>query len=92
MFMKSQNNECCALYCRYGLDDGVLLKVNKDDYDCEIALVSDNFNIISQTGWKRFKEKCKRIWCIIRNEECNYFDIFISDDDLDKFKEFVANI
>ncbi len=43
-------------------------------------------------GKMSFKEKLKRIWYIIINKECCYFDILISKDELYGFKNFVARL
>lgn len=93
MFMKDKNNESCALYCSCGCTDGVILKVDKDDdwNTIELSLVSDNFYLHSQNKIS-FKDKLKRIWNIIKNEEYYYFDIMIEEEDLKEFKEFVNNI
>lgn len=91
MFEES-NKDTCILYCDSGCIDGVILKVDRDDCDCCLSLVSDNYFVMQQSGWERFKEKCKRIWRIIANKEYRYFDIFIGDDDLKNFKNFVASI
>lgn len=92
MFMKNNNDEYCSLYCECGCDNGVILKAEKDDFGCELTLVSDNFYFVGKTGWQIFKEKCKRILRIIRNKEHCYFSICIDDGDLKEFKEFVAKL
>ena len=68
MFEES-NKDTCILYCDSGCIDGVILKVDRDDCDCCLSLVSDNYLVMQQSGWERFKEKCKRIWRIIANKE-----------------------
>lgn len=92
MFMKDDNNKTGALYCSCGCDDGVLLKAEIDDWEIvELSLVSDSF-YTHQKNIMSFKEKCKRIWKIIRNKEYKYFYIIINKDDMKEFKDFVANI
>ena len=90
--MKDDNNKTGALYCSCGCDDGVLLKAEIDDWEIvELSLVSDSF-YTHQKNIMSFKEKCKRIWKIIRNKEYKYFYIIINKDDMKEFKDFVANI
>jgi hypothetical protein len=89
--MKDDNNKTGALYCSCGCDDGVLLKF-EDDWGLELSLVSDTFYLQQQKNTMSFKEKCKRIWKIIRNEEYEYFGIFINKDDMKEFKDFVAQM
>ena len=93
MFMKSKDDKHCGLYCSCGCEDGVVLNVKKDeDFVCSISLVSDNWYTAQLTGWDRFKEKCKRIWKIIRNKEHHYFSITIDESDIKEFKKFVDKI
>ena len=91
MFMKKNNN--CSLYCSCGCNNGVLLKAEKDeDFGYEISLVSDIYYSKTAPLWTRFKEKCCRIWYIIRNKEHCYFNIFVEKEELEEFKEFVSNL
>lgn len=93
MIMKSGNDEYCGLYCSCGCIEGVVLKSEADeDFGYELSLVSDIYYIPQETGWVRFKEKCKRIWKILRNKEHCYFSIYISPEDMKEFKEFVSKI
>ena len=93
MFMKSKDDKHCGLYCTCGCESGVVLSAEKDeDFGYCISLVSDNWYISQLTGWFRFKEKCKRIWKILRNKEHYYFLICLDNEDIQEFKEFVAKI
>ena len=74
MFFDNETNSCC-IYCSCGCENGVLFKGERDeDFGYFISLVSDNFYVAGLTPWTRFKEKCKRIWAIIRNKEYTYFN------------------
>lgn len=93
MFMEDVKNDTCALYCDCGLTEGVLLKVDRDDNDIELSLVTDTYYINQLSYWERIKAKFRRILNILRNEEYEYFNIYIcNEDDISKFKEFVQNI
>ena len=93
MIMKSKDDKYCGLYCSCGCFEGVVLKAEKDEYSgYELSLVSDIYYIPQEKGWARFKEKCKRIWKIIKNEEHYYFSIYIDSKDMKEFKEFVAKL
>lgn len=93
MFTKSENEKYCALHCACGCANGVVLNAEKDFYGhYYISLVSDNSYTSRLTGWSRFKEKCKRIWKILRNQEYQYFDICLTTKDIGEFKEFVAKL
>lgn len=95
MIMTNKEKDTVALYCSCGLDEGVLLKVEKwnDDVDgLEISLVSDTFYLNHYAKTKRFKEKLKRIWTILKGEEHYYFNIYVEPGDIKEFKEFVNKI
>lgn len=92
MFMKSVKEDSCAVYCKCGCCDGVVLKVDKELDIYELSLVSDIGQIESEHGWRRLKIKCKRIWNILRNKEYCYLEICMDDVDIDEFKNFVARI
>lgn len=99
MIMTNKEKDTVALYCNCGMTDGVFLKVEKDQRKAfgingiDISLVSDNYYLeqyYSKT--KKFKEKLKRIWNIIKGEEYYYFNIWVDPEDIKEFKEFVAQI
>ena len=92
MLMVSKSGKSCTVYCSCGCDNGVVLRGERDDFGYEISLVSDTFFLAQESGWVRFKEKCKRIWRILRNKEHHYFDICLDDYEIEEFKEFVAKI
>lgn len=82
-----------TLYSSYGCDNGVALRVTHDPlFGYEIALVNDMFYTEQRTIMSRLIEKCKRIWCILRNKEYRYFNILIDERDMDDFKEFIKSL
>lgn len=85
--------DCKTFFCNCGCHNGVTMKIEKDeDFGLSINLVSDNF-YMRQTGvFGIIREKIKRIWCILRNKEYCYFDICMSNDDLNEFKKFVEKL
>lgn len=92
MFLKNKNEERFGFYCSCGCNQGVVLKADKDDCGVFLSLVSDAFYLELQTGMRRFKNKCIRIWSIIRNKEYTYFNIYVDPDDVERFKEFVYRL
>lgn len=91
-FLKSDDGQQAALFCSCGCYNGVTMKFDKEDQTFFLSLVSDDFYTMQTTALRRFVEKIKRIWCVIRNKEYSYTEIVIEKDDLDAFKEFVANL
>ncbi len=93
MFMENNNDKTYGIYCQCGCNNGVVLKAEDDiGFGCEMMLVSDTYYLMQKTVWTRFKEKCKRIWCILRNKEYCYFSIYMAKDDLQEFKKFVVKM
>ena len=91
MIMTNKEKDSLTLYCSCGVSDGVLLRTDTFG-GLDIALVSDIFYTSQKSRWDIFKEKCKRIWFIIRNKEYSYFDILVEPEDMKEFKEFVNKI
>ena len=93
MFIKDKDEKYCGLFCSCGCDSGIVFNAKKDeDFGYYISLVSDNWYTSQLSGWIRFKEKLKRIWKILKNEEYYYFGICLEDKDIKEFKEFVAKL
>lgn len=79
-------------FCKCGCGNGIVIKADNEDHEVSLQLVSDNFYTMQNKGRMSFKEKLKRICCIIKGKEYCYFDILIDKDELQKFKEFVAKL
>ena len=76
-------------YCKCGCGSEVVLKCHKDGSYVSMQLVSDNFYTYQKN---KFIEKLKRIWFVIIGKEYCYFDIVFEEDDIPKFKDFVAKM
>lgn len=93
MFMKSKDEKQCALYCSCGCENGITFKVEEDkQFGICISLVSDVWYVYGLTKWTRFKSKCKRIWRILCNKEYTYFGMYVDNEDIQEFKDFVAKM
>lgn len=79
-------------FCKCGCGNGVVFKIDNEDDELSIQLVSDNFYLGQNKGKMSFREKLKRIWYIITGKEYCYFDIIIDKDELQEFKEFIAKL
>lgn len=78
-----------ALFCKCGCNNGVVLKYEQEDGEAFLSLVASKFYMEQNNFIKRFVEKCRRIWAVIRNKEFYYFDIWIEKEELQEFKDFV---
>ena len=90
-----QNNDELVSYCSCGCQEGVHLKVTKDEDDGKnlyLSFVSDKFYSEQENSFSRLKEKLRRIWYILRNKEYHYFEIIMNENDIQDFKDFVEKI
>ena len=95
MIMKNKEKDTVALYCNCGMDEGISFKVEKykDEFEgIDISLVTDLFYLNGYSKEKRFKNKLKRIWKILKGEEHCYFNIYVEPEDITELKEFVNQI
>ena len=92
--MVLSNKEELIATCSCGCRDGVHLQIDKwDDEDIVfLSMVTDKFYAEQTTFFRRFVEKLKRVWFIIRSKEYLYFEIVMKKDDIQQFKEFVAKL
>lgn len=85
-----------VITCSCGCKNGVHLEVRKsDDKDDDIAflsLVSDKFYSEQENFFRRFAEKIRRIWYVLRNKEYTYFEVCLKEKDIQEFKDFVSAI
>ena len=91
-------NKCgTELYidCNCGCNDGIRLKIDKDDlnYYCFMTYTNGNFySEQSETAWRVFRKKLEKIWAIIRNKDYYYSDILMTKDEFDEFREYINSI
>lgn len=86
------DNNKNVIFCKCGCGDGVVLKVDKYENELSLQFVSDVFYFFQNKGKMSIKEKLKRIWYIVIGKEYCYFDILISKEELQEFKDFVSKL
>lgn len=88
--MKNDKN---VTFCKCGCGNGVVLKADKDEDELSLQFVSDVFYCFTRNREKMsIKERLKRIWYIVIGKEYCYFDILISKEELQEFKDFVSKL
>ena len=93
--MISEDQNDLVLDCDCGCDNGIRIRVDRDDSDYYffISYICGNFYRDREDTFKFvLKKKLKRIWSIIRNKDYHCFDMCINKDDFLKFKEYIAGI
>ena len=82
--------DCCC-----GCNEGVRLRIDKDDFDyyCFMSYTNGQFyRDQSDKIWCVFYKKLKKIWAIIRNKDFYYSEVTMNKDDFNEFKEYINSI
>ena len=93
--MRSKDGRSLMLDCSCGCDNGLRIRVDRQDDDSYFILsyTSGNFYREQKTGmFAALGKKIKKIWYIIRGKDYCYSEICMSRDDFPEFKEFLSSI
>jgi hypothetical protein len=86
--LMSKDDEEMIVSCNCGCDEGMRIRIDKDDEDDGYAYNSYlSGKFYSEQG--RFKDKMKKIWAVIRNKDFYYNDICMSKKEFEEFKEWI---
>ena len=87
----SKDKKEMIVNCNCGCEEAAHIRIDHDDYDYYAIWTYTNGHFYSdQYGvWNSIKEKCKKIWAIIRNNDYYYSDIVMNKDEFEQFKEFI---
>ena len=84
--LKVSDNSEMIISCKCGCDDGLRIKIEKDEEDyCFMTYLSGNW-YKEQAG---FIKKLKKIWAIIRNKDFYYSEIILDKKDWEEYKKWV---
>ena len=92
--MKSKDNNNLVVDCDCGCDEGIRIRVGRDD-DSYLIVTYLNGNFYrdqNQSFWRVFCKKCKKIWRIIRSKDYIYSEIIMNKDDFKEFKDYINSI
>lgn len=91
----NKENQELIVTCDCGCEESLHMKVDTDDSDVNFyAFISYmngkfyNHNSI----WSIFKDKCRKIWSIIRNKDYYYSDIILTKEDFETLKTYINSI
>lgn len=92
-----KNKDGTELYidCNCGCNEGIRLKIDKDDLDyyCFCTYTNGNFySEQSETVWRVLHKKLEKILAIIRNKDFYYSDILMTKAEFDEFREYINSI
>lgn len=93
--LMSKDKKDLIVTCRCGCEESMRIKViydeDCDDYTC-LSYLNGNFYKDQQGAWTCFKQKLKKIWCILRNKDFYYSDIILTKEDWVEFKDWVNSV
>ena len=93
--MKNHDGTELMVDCHCGCDDGVRIRLDKDDFDYYWLMNYTNGHFYSEqneTFWRIFCKKMKKIWAIVRNKDYHYSDICMTKDEFEQFREYINSI
>ena len=93
--MKSKDESNLIVDCCCGCDEGLRIRVDKDDSEnyMIVSYTSGNFyKLQNLTMFKALALKLKKIWRIIRSKDFIYSEICMTKTDFEEFKEYINSI
>jgi len=92
-----KNKDGTELYidCHCGCNEGIRIKVCKDDLDYYCFWTYTNGNFYAEQGetmWGILRKKFKKILAIIRNKDFYYSDVIMTKDEFEEFREYINAI
>lgn len=86
--LKSTNNNEIFIDCNCGCGDSMRFSIDKDDHDF-YAIMTRMKNSGKDSIWWMVRKKLEKIWAIIRNKDYYYFDIIMTKEDYETFKQYI---
>lgn len=90
--LKNKNGTELFIDCHCGCNDGVRVRINKDEFDYYCFWTYTNGNFYSEqneTILRVIRKKLSKIWAIIRNKDFYYSDVIMTKDEFDEFREYL---
>lgn len=101
--LKSVDGKDLIVTCRCGCDEGLHIRIERDDpaeninpeYDTYCYVTCLNSNWYRDQG-KKIRwiiwDKLRKIWAIIRNKDFYYSEILMSRKDFETFREYINGV
>lgn len=93
--MKNHDGTEMMVDCHCGCDDGVRIKLFKDEFNYYCFWTYTNGRFYSEQGetfWRILRKKMEKIWAIIRNKDYYYSDIVMTKDEFEQFREYINSV
>lgn len=93
--LKSKDGMELLVDCHCSCNEGIRLRIDKEDFDfyCLLSYTNGNFYRDQEdTFWHVLCKKLKKIWAIIRNKDFYYADIMMNETEFNEFREYINSI
>ena len=101
--LKSEDDKDLIVTCRCGCDEGLHIRIERDEAADNIDPENDTFCYVTCLNsnwyrdqgkkiWRVIYEKLRKIWAIIRNKDFYYSEIIMSRKDFELFREYIGEI
>lgn len=70
----------------------IVIDKEDNEYYCLMSYMNGNFYKEQYGVINTFKEKCKKIWAIIRNKDYCYSDIVMTKEEFETFREYINRV
>ena len=92
-----KNKDGTELYvdCNCGCNDGIRIRVHKDEFDYYCFWTYTNGNFYTEQGetiLRTLRKKWEKIWAIIRNKDFYYSDVLMTKNEFEEFREYINAI
>lgn len=89
--LKTKNETELIVSCKCGCEDGIHLRVDKDndDWYAIMTYINGNFYRDQSNIFYTLKNKIRKIWAIIRNKDYYYSDVNMSKKEYQEFKDYI---
>ena len=92
-----KNKDGTELYidCNCGCNDGIRVRIHKDDFDYYCFWTYTNGNFYTEQGetvFRTIRKKLEKIWAIIRNKDFYYSDVLMTKAEFEEFREYINSI
>ena len=89
--LKTKDETELIVSCKCGCEDGIHLRVDKDDDDwyAIMTYINGNFYRDQSNIFHTLKNKIRKIWAIICNKDYYYSDVNMSKKEYQEFKDYI---
>ena len=89
-----KENQELIVTCDCGCEEAIHIKIDVDEEINLVAFLSymNGKFYNSNSCWETIKNKCKKIWAIIRNKDYYYSDVLFTIEEFLEFREYLNSI